>query len=148
MLPSSWQSWGLWSSEKAVKRLLGRRVSQFLGGYKFGSGNLVEGGIDNVKVVNLWGSLDKACQRLQHVWVSLRVVSLGIGLIFPQTDCGHINSARTSESDFVLEAMLFTKQRKDVFFKCSRVIGEHVGFQMDRNIACIHGQPPRVGVAK
>src|ERR1022692_4203710 len=124
--------------EGGLARLLGLKLSQFLSGYQFGGCNLVECRIDNVKIVNLWRSLDKSCQRLQHVRISLRVVSLGIGLIFPQTDCGHINSVRTCESDFVPETMLFTKQRKDIFFECYGVIGEHIGFQMDRNIACKH----------
>jgi len=44
--------------------------------------------------------------------------------------------------------MLFTKQRKDVLLKSSRVIGKHVGFQMNRDIACKHGNLLKVGVAK
>src|SRR5450432_3346393 len=83
------------SREDGLNRLLGLRFSQSLSGYEFGGCNLVEGRIDNVKVVNLRRSVDESCQRLQHVRISLRVVSLGIGLVLPQTDCGHIDTALT-----------------------------------------------------
>src|ERR1700730_8263098 len=83
--------------------------SQCLSSYEIGSGNLVEGRVDNVKGVNLRRSLDKSCQRLQCLRVGIRVVLLGVCLIFPQTDCGHINSTGTSEGNFVLKSILFTK---------------------------------------
>ena len=108
----------------------------------------MESGGDNVRGLNPRRSLDKSCHRLQHLGIGIGVVSFGIGLVFPQTDRGHINSAGTGECDFVLETVLFTKQRKDVLLKCSCVVGKHIGFQMNRDIACKHGQPPRLGVTK
>src|SRR5580658_985240 len=70
---------------------------------------LAQGRGDHVKGVNLRRSLDKSGQRLQHLRIGIGVVGVGIVLVFPQTDCSHINSAGTSEDDFVLEAILFTK---------------------------------------
>src|SRR5579864_7040520 len=66
---------------------------------------------DYVKGVNLGRSLDKSCQRLQHLRIGIAVVVVGIFLVVPQTDSGHINSTLTGESDFVLEAILLTQQR-------------------------------------
>ncbi len=110
---------------------------------------LLEGRGDNVKGVDLGRSLDKSGQRLQHLRIGIGVVVVGIFLVFPQTDRGHINSAGTGESDFVLKAILLTKQRQDVFFKPSRVIGQHIRLQMERDIACKHiGNLLRVVVAK
>src|ERR1039458_7116568 len=59
---------------------------------------LLEGRGDNVKGVNLGCSLDKSCQRLQHLWIGVGVIVVGIFLVFPQTDRDHINSAGTGES--------------------------------------------------
>src|ERR1700686_2182344 len=109
--------------------------------YEFGA--LVKGRVNNVRGLNLGRPLDESCQRLQHLRIGIGVVSLGISFVFPQTDCSHINSTGTSESDFVLETILFTKQRKDFLLKSSRVIGERIRFQMNRNIACKHRQPPK-----
>ena len=58
---------------------------------------LLEGRGDNVGGLNFWRSLDKSCHRLQHLRIGIGVVGFGIGFVFPQTDCSHINSARTSE---------------------------------------------------
>src|SRR5690349_15983758 len=112
------------------------------------NGDLMAGRGDHVRGLNLGGSLDKSCHRLQHFRIGVGVVSFSIGLAFPQTDCSHINSAGTSERDFVPETILSTKQGKDVLLKGSRVIGKHIGLQMNRDIACKHRQPPKVGVAK
>src|SRR5438876_6844658 len=105
----------------------------------------MEGRGDNVSGLNLGRSLDKSYDHLQHFRIGIGVVSLGIGFVFPQTDCSYINSAGTSECDFVLKTILFTKQRKDVLLKCSRVIEKHIGFQMNRDIACKHSNLLKVG---
>jgi hypothetical protein len=85
------------------------------------NGELVKGRGDNVRGLNLGRSLEKSCQRLQHLRIDIGVVSFGIALVFPQADCIHINSAGTSECDFVLETILFAKQRKNVLIKRSCV---------------------------
>src|ERR1700688_3689658 len=95
------------------------------------NGDLMAGRGDHVRGLNLGGSLDKSCHRLQHFGVGIGVVSFGIVLVFPQTDCSYINSAGTSECDFVLETILSTKQGKDVLLKGSRVIGKHIRLQMN-----------------
>src|SRR5580704_7049585 len=94
------------------------------------SGAFVKGGVDNVRGLNLGRSLDKSCQRLQHLRIGIGVVSFGIGFALPQTDCSHINSARTGEGYFVLKAVLFTQHRKNILLKRSRVIGKRIGFQV------------------
>src|SRR5208282_4116141 len=96
---------------------------------------LVKGRGDNLKGVDLGCSLDESCQRLQHLRVGVGVVIVGIVLVIPQTDRGHINSAWTGESDYVLKAILLTQQRQDVFFESTGVIGEHIRLQMERDIA-------------
>ena len=97
-------------TEKAdLYRLPGFRSTRLLSGYQIGSGNLVEGRVDNVKSLNLGRAVDKSRQRLQHLLVGMGVVIVGIVLVIPQADCSHINSPGTSERDFVLKAILFTK---------------------------------------
>ncbi len=68
----------------------------------------MEGRGDNVSGLNLGRSLDKSSDRLQHFRIGIGVVSLGIGFVFPQTDCSYINSAGTRECDFVFKTILFT----------------------------------------
>src|SRR4029077_17370081 len=108
----------------------------------YGNNIVVEGRVDNLRALNLRRTLDKSSSRLQRLRIGIGVVSFDISFVFPQTYCSHINSAGTSECDFVLETILFTKQRKDVVPKSSRVSGKRIGFQMNRDIACKHGQPP------
>src|SRR5260370_470349 len=97
----------------------------------------MEGRGDNVRGLNLGRSLDKSCQRLKHFRIGIGVVSFGIGFAFPQADCSYINPAGTSKCDFVLETILFTKQKKDVLLKSSGVIGKQGdGFQKHRSIEC------------
>src|SRR5580700_1009114 len=64
---------------------------------------LVEGRGDNVRGLNFRRSLDKSRHHLQHLRIGIGVVSFGIGFVFPQTDCSHINSTGSSECNFVLE---------------------------------------------
>src|ERR1700680_3367834 len=78
---------------------------------------------DNIKGVNLGRSLDESCQRLQHLGIGICVVSVGVVLVIPKTNCRHIHAAGTSEYDFVLESILSTKQGKDILLKSPRVIG-------------------------
>src|ERR1035438_3278858 len=128
----------VWRNEKADRNSASScptNSERLLRGHEF---VLLEGRGDNVKGVNLGRSLDKSCQRLQHLRIGTVVVVVGIFLVFPQTDRGHINSAGTGESDFVLKAVLLTQQRQDVFFKSSCVIGQHIRLQLERDIACKH----------
>jgi len=69
----------------------------------------MEGAADDVRGLNLGCAFDESRQGLQHSRVRIRVVSIGIVLVFPETDYGHISAASTSESDFVLKTILFTK---------------------------------------
>ena len=71
----------------------------------------MEGRVDNVKGLNLGRSVDKSRQRLQHLLVGMGVVIVSIVLVIPQADCSHINSAGTSESDFVLKNSDSTSSR-------------------------------------
>src|SRR5579863_1330233 len=119
--------------------------SAFLRGDEF---VLLQGRGDNVKGVNLGRSLDKSCQSLQHLRIQAGVVVVSILLVFPQTDRGHVNSTGTGERYFVLEAILLTQQRQDVFLKSSRVIGQHIRLQMERDIACKHNRQPPKGCGR
>src|SRR6478736_1819555 len=71
------------------------------------NGAIVEGRVDNVRGLDLRRSLDKSRHRLQHLWIGIGVVSLGVDFVVPQTDRGHINPAWASECDFVLKTILF-----------------------------------------
>src|SRR5947208_13804314 len=98
----------------------------------------MEGRGDNVSGLNLGRSLDKSSDRLQHFRIGIGVVSLGIGFVFPQTDCSYINSAGTRECEFFFKTILFTKQRKDVLLKCSCVFEKNIELQMNMDMACEH----------
>src|ERR1700733_1806415 len=84
---------------------------------------VLEGRGDDVEVVNLRRSFDEFCQRLQHLWIGIGVVGVGIVLVIPETDCRYIHSAGTGECDFVLKTILFAEQRKNVLLKSLGVIG-------------------------
>jgi hypothetical protein len=68
------------------------------------------GRADNVRGMNLGRSIDESCHRLQHFGIGSSVVSFGIGFVFPQTDCSHVDSAGTGKCYFVSEAVLPTKE--------------------------------------
>src|ERR1700730_3674974 len=75
----------------------------------YSSGDLVEGRVDNLAVLNLGCPFDKSCHGLQHFWVGTGVVSVSAGFVVPQADGRHIDSAGTGECNFVLEPVLPAK---------------------------------------
>src|SRR5216683_3977146 len=76
----------------------------------YGSGDLVERRVSDVKGFNLRGSLNYRGEDLRHFWVSSAAVSLGILRFVPQTDSERFRAALSNERDFVLESFLFSKQ--------------------------------------
>src|ERR1700675_255828 len=73
------------------------------------NGDLMEGRGDNVRGLNLRGSLDESRQGLQHLGVRIGVVSFCTGFVVPQTDGRYIFFAGTAERNFVLKAVLLAK---------------------------------------
>ena len=71
--------------------------------------------VNDFRGLNLGRSIDESLHRLQHFWISIRVVRFRIGFVVPQTDGGHIDSARTGQRNFILKAILLAKYRKNIF---------------------------------
>ena len=63
------------------------------------------------KVVNLWCSIDKLRQGLQHFWIRVGGVIGYVVLVLPQTDRNRLRTAGVAQGDPVLETLLFAKQR-------------------------------------
>src|SRR5258707_11327671 len=74
------------------------------------SGDLVEGRIGNLVGANLRCSLNHLRQGLQHSWIGIAAIGLGVLFLIPQTDSDGFRSPRGDERDFVLEAFLLPKQ--------------------------------------
>src|SRR5437870_6207154 len=66
------------------------------------------------------------------------VVSVGILRFVPQTDCERFLAALPNERDFVLESLLFSKQREDVLLQPLGKLRNTIGLQMYINSACKH----------
>jgi hypothetical protein len=109
------------------------------------NGELVERRGDNVRGLNLGRSFDKSCHRLQHLGIGIGVVRFGIGLLFQQSDCSHINSPGPANVISSLKPFCLRSKGRTVVLKCARVIGKSIGFQMNRDIACKHGNLLRLG---
>src|ERR1700722_19749078 len=102
---------------------------------------------DRFKRLDPRRSINYVRQGLQHLRVSVGVVLVCVVLVFPQTDGDRFLAAGTRERDFILEALLLAQQRKDLVLKSTGVIRLHIGFQAERDIACVHIQPPKGCIA-
>src|SRR5229473_3857453 len=105
---------------------------------RYGSGDLVERRVSDVKGFNLRSSLNYRGEDLRHFWVSSAVVSPSILRFVPQTDCERFGAALSNEGDFVLESFLFSKQGEDVLLQLLGKLRNAIGFQMHINSACKH----------
>src|SRR5258706_8800828 len=103
-----------------------------------GSGDLVERRVSDVIGFNLRGSLNYRGEDLCHFWVSSATVSLGILPFVPQTDSEPFPAVMADERDFVLESLLFSKQREDVLLQLLGKLRNAIGLQMHVNSACKH----------
>src|SRR5260221_13232393 len=120
---------------------LGARLSKrkdLLASGCYGSGDLVESRVSDVKGFNLRTSLNYRGEDLRHFWVSSAVVSLGILRFVPQTDCERFRAALSNERDFVLESFLFSKQWEVVLLQPLGKLRNAIGLQMHVNSACKH----------
>src|SRR5713101_1299391 len=98
----------------------------------YGSGDLVERRVSDVKGFNLRGSLNYRGEDLRHFWVSSAAVSLGILRFVPQTDSERFRAALSNERDFVLESFLFSKQREDVLLQPLGKLRNAIGLQITK----------------
>src|SRR5205823_1320349 len=101
-------------------------------------GDLVERRVSDIKGFNLRCSLSYRGEHLRHFWVRSAVVSVGILRFVPQTDCERFLAALPNERDFVLESLLFSKQREDVLLQPLGKLRNTIGLQMYINSACKH----------
>src|SRR6266851_6136654 len=106
---------------------------------RYGSGDLVERRVSDVKGFNLRSSLNYRGEDLRHFWVSSAVVSPSILWFVPQADCERFGAALSNEGDFVLESFLFSKQGEDVLLQLLGKLRNTIRFQMHVNSACKHG---------
>src|SRR6266436_4968937 len=112
---------------------------ELLASGRYGSGDLVERRVSDVKGFNLGRSLNYRGEELRHFWVSSAVVSLGILRFVPQTDSERFRPALANERDFVPESLLFSKQGEDVLLQPLGKLRNAIGLQMHIDSACKHG---------
>src|SRR6266852_6011274 len=112
---------------------------ELLASGRYGSGDLVERRVSDVKGFNLRRSLNYSGEELRHFWVSSAVVSLGILRFVPQTDSERFRPALANERDFVPESLLFSKQGEDVLLQLLGKLRNAIGLQMHVDSACKHG---------
>src|ERR1700722_3520141 len=98
----------------------------------------MEGRVDNLRGLNRGRPFDEPSYRLQHFGIRIGAVRLCVGFVVPQTDGGHIGSTGAGECNFILKAVLLTKQRKIILVKCPVVISKHIRFQMKRDVTSKH----------
>src|SRR4029077_10615279 len=106
---------------------------------RYCGGNLVKGGVGDVKRFHLSRSLNHRCEELGHFWVSCAVVSLRVLGFIPQTDSERFRPPVADERDLVLEAFLLSKQGDNVPFQPLGELASCVRFQMHIHSACKHG---------
>src|SRR5436309_2791353 len=123
----------------AAKGLPPSNRKELLASGRYGSGDLVECRVSDVKGFNLRRSLNYRGEELRHFWVSSAVVSLGILRFVPQTDSERFRPALANERDFVPESLLFSKQGEDVLLEPLGKLRNAIGLQMHINSACKHG---------
>src|SRR5260370_41364036 len=95
-----------------------------------GSGDLVERRVSNVIGLNLRSSLNYRGEDLRHFGVSSAVVSLGILILVPHTDCELFRTALANKRDFVLESFLFSNHRDYVIVMPLSVHLNIIGLQL------------------
>src|SRR4029077_12066767 len=95
---------------------------------RYCGGNLVKGGVGDVKRFHLSRSLNHRCEELGHFWVSCAVVSLRVLGFIPQTDSERFRPPVADERDLVLEAFLLSKQGNDFPLQFLGKVGNSIGF--------------------
>src|SRR5437868_9256002 len=98
--------------------------------------------VGDVIGLNLKSSLDYCGEKLRNLWISSTVVNLGILCLVPQADSERFQGTLRDERDFVLESLLFSKQRKDVLLQPLGELRNAIGLQMHVNSARKHDTLP------
>src|SRR5690349_24280352 len=104
----------------------------------YGSGDLVERRVSDVKGFNLRSSLNYRGEDLRHFRVSYAVVSLGILRFVPNADSERFRAALSNERDFVLKSFLFSKQGENVLLQPLGKLCNAIELQMHINSSCKH----------
>src|SRR5437773_1883943 len=76
-------------------------------------GDLVEGRIGNLVGLDFGSSLSYFFEGLEHGWIGATLISLRVLSLIPQTDSHNFRSVRSDECDFILKALLLSKQGND-----------------------------------
>ncbi len=71
------------------------------------SSDLVEGRVANLIDAYLRSALNHFPQGLQHSWIDIAAIGVGILFLIPQTDSDGFGAPRDDECYFVLEAFCF-----------------------------------------
>ncbi len=77
----------------------------------------MERGVGDIIGFNLGCPLNYRGEKLRHFWVRSAVVNLSILGLVPHADSERFPPALRDKRDFVLESLLFSKQRKDVLLQ-------------------------------
>src|SRR5205814_2858699 len=101
-------------------------------------GGLVEGRARHFVQVYLRRTFDHLLQRLDHAGIRAAGIRLRVFFQIPHADADRVCSARGDESDFVLEALLLPKDRKDVVVEDPGELCRAPWLEMEGNTACIH----------
>src|SRR2546422_4594879 len=95
-------------------------------------GDLVEGRVRTRVGLTLRCSLNHLRQARQHLRIDVAAIVVRVLFPIPQTDRNRLGAVRGNERDLVLEAILFPKQRQDVFLERLGELTGRVGLQIDR----------------
>ena len=74
--------------------------------------HMLDGGAHNLEVFHPLYSLHQPRQNFSYFCINSVAVGLGAFLVFPQAERNDVIAFRTNKSDFILEALLFAKQRE------------------------------------
>jgi hypothetical protein len=99
------------------------------------SSDLVEGRVANLIDAYLRSALNHFPQGLQHSWIGIAAIGVGILFLIPQTDSDGFGAPRDDERHFVPEALLLPKQRKDFLFDQTGELRNAIRLQVDGDTA-------------
>jgi hypothetical protein len=100
---------------------------------------LLQSRVGNLKVSDLWSAVDHFRQDLQHFWIAAAEIGVRVLLLVPKTDSDHFRSCSGGdEYDFVLEAVLFLKEGKNLVLDGLGKLRTGIGLQVHGNVTRKH----------
>ena len=94
--------------------------------------------VGNLKVSDLRSTVDHFRQGLQHFWIAAAEIGFRVLFLVPKTDSDPFRSGSGGdEDDFVLEAVLFLKERKNLLLDCLGKLRTGIGLQFVLGMMCL-----------